>query len=246
MFQKAQVALYLIFFCIMDSTAVFCESPLIIGHFSAESSDNNLPENWEPLTFKVIPSHTIYEKFNDNDVTVIKAISNASASGLIRKIRIDPRQYPIIRWRWKISNIFQHGDVTKKSGDDYPARIYIAFEYTPEKVGVWEKAKFAAIKLIYGEYPPIGALNYIWESKAPKGTIIANPYTDRVQMIVVENGMENLNTWKEEERNIFDDYMKAFGEAPSMITGIAIMTDSDNTGENAVSFYGDIIFESKR
>ena len=52
--------------------------------------------------------------------------------------------------------------------------------------------------------------------------------------------------WKEEERNVFEDYIKAFGEIPSLISGVAIMTDSDNTGESAVSFYGDIYFESKK
>jgi hypothetical protein len=245
-FHKILIVLYVAFLCIIEPTPVFCESQMMIGHFSAENLDNSLPENWEPLTFKGIPTHTVYEKFNDNGVTVIKAVSNASASGLIRKVTIDPQKYPIIRWRWKISNIYQHGDVTKKSGDDYPARIYIAFEYMAEKVGIWEKTKFAAIKLLYGEYPPIGAINYIWESKALKGTIIPNPYTDRVQMIVVESGTENLNVWKEEERNIYEDYLKAFGEAPSMISGVAIMTDSDNTGESAVGFYGDILFEEKK
>jgi hypothetical protein len=226
-------------------TTVICEGPLIVGDFSAANWDNGLPENWNPLTFYAIKKHTVYEKSNDNGVTVIKAVSNASASGLIRKISIDPKKYPIIRWRWKVSNIYQHGDVTKKTGDDYPGRIYIAFEYDAEKVGFWEMAKFTALKLIYGEYPPIGAINYIWESIAPEGTFISNPYTDRVQMIVVESGGENINTWKQEERNIYEDYVKAFGEFPSMISGVAIMTDSDNTGESAVSFYGDILFESK-
>jgi hypothetical protein len=243
MLQKTILVLLLIIFLIGQPAPVICEGPMIIGRFSSADSGNGLPENWEPLIFKGISSHTIYEKFNDDGVTVIKAISNASASGLIRKISIDPQKYPIIRWRWKVSNIYQHGDVTKKSGDDYPARIYIAFEYSAEKVGLWEKAKFAALKLLYGEYPPIGAINYIWESKAPKGTIIPNPYTDRVRMIVVESGGENLNVWRQEERNIYEDYINAFGQPPSMISGIAIMTDSDNTGESAVSFYGDIILE---
>jgi hypothetical protein len=28
-----------------------------------------------------------------------------------------------------------------------------------------------------------------------------------------------------------------------MISGVAIMTDTDNTGESAVAYYGDIIFK---
>jgi hypothetical protein len=59
-------------------------------------------------------------------------------------------------------------------------------------------------------------------------------------MIVVKSGKMALNTWITEERNIFDDYIRAFGEKPPMISGIAIMTDSDNTKEAATAFYGDI------
>lgn len=52
-----------------------------------------------------------------------------------------------------------------------------------------------------------------------------------------------LNQWVSEERNIYEDYKKAFGQEPPMISGVAIMTDTDNTGESAVAYYGDIIFK---
>jgi hypothetical protein len=64
-------------------------------------------------------------------------------------------------------------------------------------------------------------------------------------MIVVESGKDSLNTWITEERNLFDDYVAAFGVKPPMISGIAIMTDSDNTKESATAFYGDILFRKK-
>ncbi len=216
-----------------------------IGKFSTAKISEPLPEGWEPLTFGKIESHTRYSLVTENNITVIQAVSDASASGLIRKIRINPEDYPIIQWRWKISNIYRKGDVKQKSGDDYPARIYITFEYDPEKLGFIERVKFNAVKLFYGEYPPIGAINYIWANKAPIGSIVPNPFTDRAKMIVVESGEMALNRWVIEKRNIFDDYVAAFGENPPMISGIAIMTDSDNTKESATAFYGDIFFKSK-
>jgi hypothetical protein len=164
---------------------------------------------------------------------------------LIRKIKIDPKEYPIVQWRWKVSNLLQKGDVTRKEGDDYPARIYIAFEYDPKKLEFFEKTKYQAARLLYGEYPPLGAINYIWESRAPKGTVVPNPFTDRVKMIVVESGGSMLNQWVSEERNIFEDYKKAFGDEPPAISGVAIMTDADNTGESAIAYYGDIVFKKK-
>ncbi len=146
---------------------------------------------------------------------------------------------------WKISNILQKADVHTKEGDDYPARLYITFEYDSSRVGFFEKFKFDTIRLFYGRYPPLAALNYIWESKAPVGTIIPNAYTSRVRMIVVESGPEKLNEWVHEERNIYEDYRKAFGEDPPTISGVAIMTDTDNTGESATAYYGDIVFKKK-
>jgi len=139
----------------------------------------------------------------------------------------------------------KHGDVAKKEGDDYPARIYVTFQYDSQKVGLFGKAKYEAAKLIYGQYPPLGAINYIWESRAPVGATVPNPFTDQVHMIVVESGSSKLHTWITEERNVYDDYRRAFGEEPPMISGVAIMTDTDNTGESAEAHYGDIVFKKR-
>lgn len=230
---------------LLFSSPLLAQSPPMIpvGVFSSEPAGKPLPEGWEPLTFKKIEKHTLYTLVKDEGTTVIRAVANASASGLIREIRIDPREYPIVHWRWKVDNLLQKGDVHRKEGDDYPARIYIAFEYDGSKLGFFERAKFETAKLFYGKYPPLGAINYIWESKAPKGTIVPNPFTDRVKMIVVESGPEKLDEWVTEERNVYEDYRQAFGDEPPMISGVAIMTDADNTGESATACYGDIVFK---
>jgi len=213
-----------------------------VGHFSRIMDTSELPDNWEPLHFKNISAHTIYNVVQDNGISVIQAESTASSSGLTRKLTIDPAEYPILSWSWKVANIYQAGDVNLKAGDDYPARIYITFAYDAGKVGFWERVKFNTIKLFYGQYPPINAINYIWANKAPQGLIAPNPYTDRVKMFVIESGEEKIDTWIQETRNIADDYRTAFEEEPPRISGIAIMTDSDNTGESAIAWYGDIIF----
>ena len=215
------------------------------GQFSAANPGDRLPPEWKPLTFEKIASHTHYSLVKDGDILVIKAVSNASASGLIRKIRIDPEKYPVIQWRWKVSNILKKGAVAKKGGDDCAARVYVTFEYDPERAGIFEKAMYQLGKLIYGKHPPIATINYIWANKAPVGTIVQSPYMKLDKMIVVESGKESLNNWVIVERNIFDDYVMAFGEKPPRISGIAIMTDSDNTRESAVAFYGDILFKQK-
>lgn len=216
---------------------------LEVGTFSSAPEGDALPPGWKPLTFEKIPTPTRYTLVKDNDTVVIKAISERSASGLIRQITIDPKEYPLVQWRWKVANVLRKGDVTKKEGDDYPARLYITFAYDSEKVGIFERAKYEMARLIYGQYPPLNAINYIWASRAPIGTIVPNPYTDRVMMIVVESGTDKLNQWVTEERNIYEDYRRAFGEEPPKISGVAIMTDTDNTQESAIAYFGDIIFK---
>ena len=146
-----------------------------------------MPDGWKPLTFKKIPKHTSYEVVKDGGVAIVKAVSEASASGLIKPVVIDPKEYPIVRWRWKIDNVLQHSDVALKEGDDFPARLYITFAYDPDKVSFGKKLKFKAGQALFGDIP-IAALNYIWETKTPVGTIVENAYTDFAQMIVVESG----------------------------------------------------------
>ncbi len=218
-------------------------SVIEVGTFSAEQEGAGPPTGWKPLTFKKIERHTAYTLVKQGEGVAVKAVSENASSGLTREIKINPKEFPIIQWRWKVTNVYKNGDVTRKEGDDYPARIYITFEYNPNKVSFFEKAQYEAVNLFYGQYPPIAAINYIWESKAPKGTMVPNPYTDKVIMFVVESGTDRLNTWVTEERNLYQDYKKAFGEEPPMISGVAIMTDTDNTKESATSFFGDILFK---
>ncbi len=215
---------------------------LVVGRFSAARPGGSLPPEWKLLVFKKIERHTAYSLVEDGGTVVVKAESDASASGMIREIEIDPRETPILEWRWKVSNILEKGDLRRKEGDDYPARLYITFAFDPSRIGLGERLGYEVERLLYGKYPPLAALNYIWESKAPLGTIAPNPYTDRARMIVVESGPSRIGEWIAEERNVYDDYRKAFGSEPPRISGVAIMTDTDDTAEKATAYYGDIVF----
>jgi hypothetical protein len=214
---------------------------LEIGSFSTASPGATAPDGWKPLTFKNIARYTTYEVVQNGDQIVIKAVSEASASGLARDVMIDPREYPIVRWRWKVENVLLRSDVRRKDGDDYPARLYITFQYEADKVRFTKKLKYQAARALFGDIP-IAALNYIWDTRTPVGTLVENAYTDFAQMIVVESGPESIGRWVDEERNVYQDYKQAFGGEPPRINGVAIMTDTDNTKERATAYYGDITF----
>lgn len=212
-----------------------------VGKFSASRPGSAQTDGWKPLMFKKIPKPTAYQLVSDGSAVVVKATSEAGASGLTKEVKIDPSIFPVVQWRWKVENLLVRSDVTRKSGDDYPARLYITFEYDPDKVSFGRKLKYNAGRALFGEIP-IAALNYIWDTKTPPGTVVDNAYTDFAKMIVVESGAEKVGVWVEESRNVYQDYKQAFGEDPSFINGVAIMTDTDNTKERAVAYYGDIRF----
>ena len=112
---------------LVTSFPAHAQSPSIIevGKFSTEKAEDGLPTHWKPLTFKKIERHTVYSLVREEDTVVVKAVAEASASGLIREIKINPKEYPIVLWRWRVENILKKGNVYQKEGDDYPARVYI-------------------------------------------------------------------------------------------------------------------------
>jgi len=189
--------------------------------------------NWKPLTFPKIPRHSAYSILKEDGKGILVAVADNSASGLIYTKSFNIYQTPIIRWKWKVSNIFQAGDAKKKTGDDYPLRIYVVFKYDPQKASLFEKAQYNTAKLIYGEYPPHSSLNYIWANKKHSERILPNTYTAKAQMILLQKGPERAGQWVEEQVNALDDYRKAFGANPPAQASLAIMADADNTGEKA-------------
>jgi hypothetical protein len=212
------------------------DEPLI----TAFSEITSLEDGWEPMEFPKIDRHSQYELVEENDEQVVKATTNNSASGLIARVSVEPGDSLILRWRWKVSNVFEKGDARNRDGDDYPARIYVAFEFEPEEAGFFERAKRKTVEVVFGEELPGNALNYIWANQLPVGDMVANPFTDTTMMVAVNSGADNAGKWVTVERDIVADYEEAFGRKPPKLVGVAIMSDSDNTGESATAWYGDV------
>ena len=204
------------------------------------SSASALEPEWAVLKFPNIDRMSQYRLVQDGDQQVVMASTDDSASGLIARIRVEPGDKLMLRWRWKISSVYKNGNARSKDGDDYPARIYVAFEFEADKAGFFERAKRKAAALVFGEELPGNALNYIWANTLEKGALVANPFTDTTMMLAVESGNQKAGQWVTAERDIVADYRKAFGTEPPAVVGVAIMSDSDNTGESAKAWYGDV------
>ena len=207
---------------------------------TAFSTITSLEDGWEPMEFPKIDRHSRYQLTDDNGEQVVKATTDNSASGLIARVSVEPGDSLILRWRWKVSNVYEQGNARRKEGDDYPARIYVAFEFEPDEAGFFERAKRKTVEVVFGEELPGNALNYIWANRLPVGEIVANPFTDTTMMVAVNSGVTNTGEWVTVERDIVADYRKAFDREPPKLVGVAIMSDSDNTGASATAWYGDV------
>jgi len=193
---------------------------------------------WRPLTFPKIQRHSTYSIATDPAQSEfwLRAESDTSASGIVWKKQYDVYQYPRLRWRWRVENVYAKGDATKKSGDDYPIRIYVMFQYDPGSASAGKRLKYGFARAVYGEYPPDSGLNYVWESRESPAEFVVSPYTESMMMFLREKGDAKVGQWVEEEADVLADYRRAFGRDPPRIASLAVMNDSDNTGEKAVSF----------
>jgi hypothetical protein len=193
---------------------------------------------WRPLTFPKISRHSTYVVATNPERSEywLRAESDRSASGIVWKREYDVYAHPRLRWRWRVENVYAKGDATTKSGDDYPIRLYVIFKYDPAASSAGKRLKYGFAKAVYGEYPPDSGLNYVWESRETPGPFVISPYSDSVAMFLKERGTAKVGQWVEEEADVLADYRAAFGKDPPRTASLAVMNDSDNTGEKSVSF----------
>lgn len=211
--------------------------PLALGEFGPPGPEAVPPEGWRPLTFRKVPRHTRYTVERDGARWVLRADADRSASALYRPLDADPRVHRILSWRWKVQGAVAGADARTRAGDDYAARVYVAFRYDPEMATLLERARYGAYRAIHGEYPPRVVLNYVWDNRLPPGTVLDNAYTDRAKMVVLRSGDAEAGRWVAERRDVHDDYRRIVGGDPPAIAGVAIMTDTDDTGERAIAWY---------
>jgi len=228
------------------ASALAIEDSMVAGAFSAARPGAAMPAGWVSLEAANIKVRTRYTLVDDNGVTVLRADSQSGASGLSRSVRIDPAEMPWLRWRWKISNIIDQADLRTRQGDDFPARVYVMFDYPLEKLPFLERNKLRLARALFDPNLPAATLCYVWDGKAPAGTMVPSAYTGRVKVIVVESGAARARQWVDVERNIARDFRAAFGEEAPSVSAVAVATDTDNTGTTATAFFGDISFNKHR
>jgi hypothetical protein len=178
---------------------------------------------WEPKSFS---GETAYATDPAAGRSAIRADSRGSASALMREVEIDLTATPVLHWSWKVGNLLHDVDETRKEGDDYPARVYVVF-----RTGVIDRR-------------PRG-ISYVWSSTRPRESAWPNAYNGRVAMVAVRDAADPVGEWVEEKRNVREDIRRLFGEEVKTVRAVAIMTDTDDSGQRATAWYGDISFAAE-
>ena len=179
--------------------------------------EQGLSPRWEKKSFH---GETVYSVVAEGPGKALHAQSQGGASGLFFKKEYRLQDYPLLSWRWKVRGIIPGGDETKKSSDDYAARVYVVFPH-------WF-------------FPKTKTISYVWGNKLARGAAVPSPYTSNAQMLAVESGAGKAGEWLTERRNVLEDYRRLFGGEPPAAGAIAIMTDTDNTGASAEAWYDDL------
>jgi hypothetical protein len=213
--------------------------------FSALRPGAALPAGFRHFAFSGQARSTEYTLVEDGGRTVLRARADESASGIVRELRVDPRRHPVLAWQWKVMRVLEKSDLAKREGDDFPARLYVTFDVAAESLSSSDRMRLRLARMLYGPDVPVAALCYVWDTKAPAGTLAANVYTDRVRTIVVDSGEGNAGRWRMHERNIVADFRTAFGGDAPMVNGVIVSTDTDNTAETAETYYGDVEFRAR-
>jgi len=186
-------------------------------------NEKNALRGWQEKIFKDRVLYVVETKYQDG---YLRAQSDKACSGLLYKLNFSPLKHPMMSWQWKVTKFPDKSQsAASQSGwlekDDYAARVYVIFPS-------WN---------IFH----IKSLEYIWDESLPEETVILSPNTSNIKIIVAQSGKDKVNDWVFEERDILQDYKKAFGKTPTQKVGaIALMTDADNTLSTAEALYKEI------
>jgi DUF3047 family protein len=214
----------------------------LVAPFSSAKPGATMPPGWVPFIIAAGKRPTEYRLVDDQGQTVLHAKAEGAASALSYGVKFDIRATPMIEWRWKVAGLIEGADNSIGSKEDSPARVVLGFDGDRSKFTVLERASAAVSKNANGRDLPVSQLIYIWSNKAAVGTIIPNPHTRRVQMVVASSGAAGVGKWHTLSRNVLEDFRRAFGEDPGTLTDVGVLTDTDNTQGSAEAWYGDIKF----
>jgi hypothetical protein len=163
---------------------------------------------------------------------IIRAESLGSSASLFKEVGEKEKNFSVLSWKWKISNVVRSAIETRKDLFDAAARVMIVFG---------REGGFRG----FGGEPSGFKIEYIWANRLQRGHIFDHPGEKYCKVFVVESGEGKAGQWVYEERNIRKDYKAAYGEEPESVLAIGIQTDTDQSNEKVTAYYSDPMLKKK-
>lgn len=213
-------------------------APVWVGKFT---TGETLPTPWRVV--KVGNARpTAYRMAKVAGRAAIEAQVDSSMALLARPINVDLTQTPILCWRWFVDSVVAKGNIRKKSGNDFAARVYVGFDMPNSAFDAMSRMKLKFARSFLGADLPDAALTYVWDNRSPVGTAIRSPYTSRQELVVAQSGGDRIGQWVSERVNIAGDFARAFGGKPGRAVQLAVASDGDNTHSSGRAAFADIHF----
>jgi len=183
-------------------------------------------DEFETLQVKKVKGETTWSLGSNENGNFIKAEAEGKGSGLGKEVKIDLLKTPFINITWKIEKDLSGIVENSKKGHDYAARVFVI-----KKTGSTALSN--------------RAINYVFSSNNDVGKNWNSPYTKKSIDYVLSSTKDHLNMWVTVKANVKKDFMELHGIKVSDISGVAIMTDTDNSKLKAISYYQDIYFSAE-
>ena len=167
---------------------------------------------------------TEYSLGSNENGQFLRAEAKGTASGLGQKVKIDLNKTPFINITWKIEKDLKGIDEKTKKGHDFAARVFVI-----KKSGILNNK----------------AVNYVFSSNNSVNESWRSPYTKSSIDYVLSTTKDNINEWVTVKANVKEHFKKLHDLDVEELTGVAIMTDTDQTKIKAISYYQNIYFSSE-
>jgi len=182
-------------------------------------------EEMKSLEVRKVKGKTTYTLgFNENG-NYIRAEAEGKASGLGKELKINLLKTPFINITWKVEKDLPGIIENSKKGHDYAARVFVI-----KKTGATALSN--------------RAINYVFSSNNSAGNNWPSPYTKKSIDYVLSTTKEHHNQWITVKANVREHFKKLHDLDVSELTGVVIMTDTDNSKLKAISYYQNIYFSS--
>ena len=170
-------------------------------------------------------NNTNYTVGSNENGNYLKAIANNAASGLGKEVKINLNKTPIINITWKVEKDLPGIKENTKKGHDFAARVFVI-----KKTGATPLSN--------------RAINYVFSSNNEVGFNSPSPYTKKSIDNVLATTKENLNKWVTVRANVKEDFKKFHNLDVNEIDGLAIMSDTDNSKLEVITYYQNIYFSA--